>query len=296
MKNFLNIFRKKRSSGVFIPSGEGYAELIADDLHTSTNGIARHLGYHADQIHTFRGDLNLKNKIVAVSFEIFSKTIVFIQTKPEVTRLKTNRVQSFLSDFNFEEEYNSLNIRDILLEGIRNKTFTIEFLSKVLNFSPLSPNENFYATDLGVHLFFVNGILASFKFDNDLNEWARYFQEINPQIITNYAKASKRYWGENYDQIFKEVNVQCSALAQLPQMHKNEFIQLHQAEFDTINYKMLLVCHHNEEISLTDFLELNHGRIKELSSRDQGTRTFELGLFKYQFGQNGNLIQASGVL
>jgi len=285
-----SIFKKNNSSGVFVKTEDGFIRLEDKIAKLSINNISIFLGYDSYHIHTYHGNFNKKNNIDIVVFEVFSDNIIFVLVKNKNKKPTEKALNQFLKNFNYSEEYDSIFIRDYLLKGIDNKSLSLEFLSKVLDINVNKPNQEVLVEKLNIKLFFVNGYLASFKLTNDLKEWARQLKNINKDIIANYAKLSKKYWIDNYERIFDEVNIQSESFANTPYGYKNEFINLHRSEFDTINFLMLLVCHYNKRITENQFKNYNYGRYVKLDNFAPERNVYELGKFNYFFEQNGDLL------
>ena len=287
----LAIFKKKKSSGVFVKTQNGFESLDDSIAKLSINDISYHLGYNPFHVHAYHGHFNEKENIQTVIFEAFTENVVFILVRNEYKTPTVKALKRFLKDFKYEEEYDSIFIRDYLLEGIENKTLSTNFFKKVLDLKINDLNGDAFAERLDVMLFFINGYLASFKLSNDLEEWARHIKYYNKDIIANYAKVAKKYWIDDYDMIFKEVNIQSEAYANTPSGYKNEFIYLHRSEFNTINFLMLMVCHYNQTITECQFENYNYGRYKKIENSTPEIKIYKLGEFMYFFGIEGDLLK-----
>lgn len=285
------LFRKKNLFGVWIRNQDGFKLLEGEKSKGSINDISIHLGYNPYHIHTYHGNFNKKSNIEIIAFEVFTKNIVFILVRNYKVRITQRHINRFLKKFEFKQEYDSVFVRDYLLEGIADKSLNIEFLSKVLEFQNENHNGEYYIKMLGVNLFFINGILASFKIDNDLEEWARHFQEVNKDLIANYARTAKKYWKDDYEMIYLEVNKQSEALANTPSGFLNEFIKLHRDEFNTVNFLMLLVCHYDLKINEKQFVHFNHGRFQRLVLEKANIKIYHLRKYAYYFDEKGQLNQ-----
>jgi hypothetical protein len=282
MINLFKFIKTKKIERIFIPKENKFEKLDYKSSGFSINDIIYHLGYHPTQIHSYFGDYKNKKKIHVIGFEIFSDNIIFILTKNGTKYLKLRDIELFLKRFKFEDMFDSIEIKDTLLKGIEERTLKFDFLNKVLNLKNTLTDGEVYAEKIGVFLFFIEDYLVSFKFDNDLAEWTRYFKNLNPGIISNYAKEAKIYWNDDYDKIFYEVNSQCDALANVPYTFSNEFINLHKNKYGNINFFMLLVCHYGKIINIDEFKTINKGRFESIQSNK-----FELGKFVYEFDKNG---------
>jgi len=288
----LPIFRKRKSYGALVKTKNGFYPIEDSIAKLSVNEISSHLGYDPFHIHTFHGTFSKFSNIEIVALEVFTENVVFILVRDISKRVTEKAVRKFLKGFEYSEEYDSVFIRDYLLEGITNKSLPIDFLSRVLDLPNCNSNEEFIVKKLGVKLFFINNYLASFKLTNDLEEWARHFQSINKDIIANYAKLAKKYWSDDYEMIFKEVNAQSEALAGTPSGYKNKFIPLHKGEFNTVNFLMLLVCHYQQEMIENQFIHFNHGRYRKLGSSDLNIKVYRLDKFIYYFNEKGELLKS----
>ncbi len=283
-------FSQKKSSGIFIPDGDGYKELTDSIEDNSINGISIHLGYNPDQIRIVFGDFDLNYDVQTVVIEIFSCNIVFVFTKgSSVVKLNKKKVDYFLRNFKFSEEFDSLNTAEILQTGIDNKSLNIEFLSRVLSLNDTKPTGIFYAKSLDLYLSFKDGFLTGFQTGDGLNMWAKKWEQLNPEIISNLERLARKFWGANQNKILNEINVQSEALAGIPDGFKNEFLQLHQTDYGTYNFLMLLVCHYERKISLLEFLDINHGRYQDLTESNS-IKKFGLDRFTYEFSLDGSLI------
>lgn len=282
----------KKSSGIFIPNGDQFSELTDYIGEGSINDISLHLGYNPDQTITYFGDFDQNFDVENIIIEIFSCKIIYVLTKCTVTKLDKSKVDYFLKDFNCTVEFDSYNIDSIFQSGIENKSLSIEFLTRVLNLNNAKPNGIFYAKSLDLYLSFKDGLLIDFRSADGLSKWSRYYKQLNPDLIFNIEKTATKFWGEEKSKINNEINIQCDALSSIPDIFNNEYIQLHETDFGTINYFMLLVCHYEREISLSQFMEINHGRYKTYTSSNSVIK-FGLDRFIYEFSADGSLINFS---
>jgi len=278
----------KKSSGIFIPQNGGFAELTNEIENTSIIGISHFLGYHEDQIHTYHTDYNENEDIMNVVFEVFTNNIIFVLTKSTCSKVSSRDVSHRIRSFKWEEEYDSYTVNDILEKGVANKSLTLEFLARVLDFDGNEPTGIFPVQAIGCYLYFNEGVLTDFQSLDGLDTWAKYFQQLNSTTITLQETHARKYWGNNPTQIIKEVNAQSDALAGVPELFKNKFAPLHKTESGTINFVMLLVCHYNRAIGLPEFLEINHGRYQFINDT-----VYRLGNFIYEFANDGNLVKTT---
>ncbi|WP_439585386.1 hypothetical protein [Dyadobacter bucti] len=288
---FKSLFPKRElSSGIFIQNGDSFSELTEKPENGSINGIAIHLGYHPDQVHTYWGEFDLEADIQQIVLEVFTKKIVFVLTKTTVKTLRKSMVDQFMKKFNWVEEYDSVKVEDILQEGIANSSLNIDFLARVLFISEPEDTGVFYVGKIGKYLYFNNGFLTDYNSADGLNTWARSWKEINPDFIGLYENAARKHWGDNHQKVYDEINLQAEAYANVPGGLLNEFIPLHKTGLDTVNFVMLMVCHYGATVTLEEFKVLNHGRYVELAEDAFDLRSFQLGVFKYTFLSSGNLV------
>ena len=283
-----SLFSKPKSTGIFVPDRTGFKELTEEIKDRSINGMAKHLDYNQDQFYAYFGDFDQTYPVQHVIVEIFTKNIIYVLTGPTVLSVTKNQVDFFLRDFNLTEIFDSISTRDILVEGIKNKTLRIEFLSRVLDIKNPELNGIFNADSIGLYLYFNDGFLTDFQSSDGLNEWAKQWKSINPEFISRYESLARHYLGNDTRKIINEINLQAEAYANIPDAMRNQFIHLHEGEFDTINFYMLMVCHYKHNIKLDEFQELNHGRFTELTSLKSDVKKYSLGNFTYEFAVNGD--------
>ena len=278
----------------FIKKGNKYEKLSGEISALSINGISEQLGYHPDQVYTYCGCYKDK-KISTITFEIFTKNIAFILSQSGVENIEQKDVDFALKDFDTKYEYGSHNAQDILQRGIDNKSLRVDFLSKVLHIKDPDDNGLFYIESLGLDLFFIDGILTDFQTSDGLSVWAKHWKELNPAMFRDYENVARKFWGNNLPMVIKEVNKQADAWSLIPQAMNNEFIPLHRTIYGTINFFMLNVCHYTKTIRLSEFLEINHGRYKEVNPLFGNSlitiKQYNLDSFTYEFTEDGVLLR-----
>jgi hypothetical protein len=272
---------------VFVSDTNGFKKLTSIPSNASANAICEHLGHHPDQV-SFEFDSGIESDYYIVGFEIFSKNILFVSAKEGVESVDASKLTTFVKKRTEKELYNSLDAESILSEGIDNKSLSSAFLGRVLAIKDVELDGVFFVEKLGMYLYFSNGYLVDFQASDGLKKWAKYWRQLNPNIINGYETEAKKYWGNDQKRVLHEVNVQADALADLPMNMDNEFIPLHTNKNGLVNFRMLLACHHDRPISLTNFLAINHGRYQELPSQGK----YRLDRFDYLFSNDGALIQA----
>ena len=198
----------------------------------------------------------------------------------------------YLKDYQYSKAFDSQDIQSTLNNAISKKTLTLEYMKSVLNVPEETPNK---LTAKGYDFYFKDGLLIKFASNDGLNVWAKEWLENDPSIYKIYENEAKKYWGSDKEKIISEINIQADAYATTPLDKIQEFYKLHQYPSGYINYKMLLVAHCNETISLTEFKTINHGRYKLSSDITNGQEkqiTYKVLNTIYTFDKNGKFINA----
>jgi hypothetical protein len=280
---------------VFVPNGTGFKQVSGNLGIGSANSITIALGYHPHQVFSYWGNTEANHKILFVLFEIFTSNIIAISTRHNVTGISKADLTDFLQDFTEEPMFDGYKVNDLLTDAVEDKSLKADYLGRVLDIPNIESDGVFTAEKIGMYLYFNNGILTDFQPSDGLNEWAKQWKQIHPGLIEAYEKVAKKYWGDNVKQVLKEVNVQSAAVASIPGGFTNPYIKLHRGEYDTINFVMLSVCHHDEKITEAEFKNLNHGRY-QLVHKNGGLPTYQLGKFTYTFLPNGMLDEVSQII
>lgn len=279
----------KKSSGFFVPKGTGFEELKTLQ-NVSLNDVSNQLGYNPDMVHTYINfDFGGPKVIHAVVFEIFTSKIIFVSTINEIDRLSRSDVDRYLKNFDVEEVFDPLTTEGIFEDGISNKSLSSEYLSRTLGLNDIVQNGVLSSDRLGLHLYFINGILTDIQTSDGLNQWAKDWKKLNPEFIEGYQKEAEHYWGKSQTrEILREINAQAEAWADLPFPDKNPYCDLHKSIFGNVNYVNVLMAHYQKDISLSEFLNLNKGRYKEVSKKQ-----YNVGNFLFGFDENGMFLNAS---
>lgn len=281
-------FNNRKSSGIFIPNGNGFSEYKEINSEGSINQITNAFGYHTDQIHCPSYG-NPKDKIHYIGMEIFTRNIVYILANTNTTFITQKDVNKFLDGFSVTKEFDGKRVDEILNDGIDNQSLSVDFTAKVLKLEDVSDNGMFYSERIQTYLYFTDGYLSNFHFDDGLFPWARHLQKVNPTIYNWLESLAKKYRPGNDFQEKKEINIQCEAWSKIPEAFGNEFISLHRTENGGANLHMLLVCHYGYPISLNEFRELNHGRYNFITS-NENQEVYSQGRFNYTFDKETDML------
>lgn len=277
----MSYFNKRTSSGVFIPQGNGFIEYKRNTGSGSINDTAKSLGYHPDQVYCHRYALNSKETVQAVFFELFSRNIVFVMTSTTTTYFTEKDVRKHLGDFSLSKEFTSIRINDDLAQGVENSSLPVSFMAKVLRLENVSNNGMFYSDKIKAYLYFTDGVLSNFHFDDGLFPWAKHLREFNPQYFKKLSDTAYKYWQDDF-QAKKEINLQCEAWSNIPDGFRNKYLPVHKSENGAANIYMLRVCHYEYPIDLLQFKEINHGRYISIEENDSLLK-YKCGRFEYTF-------------
>ncbi|MFD2871978.1 hypothetical protein ACFS5N_05830 [Mucilaginibacter ximonensis] len=285
----MSIFGRK-TSGVFVPSEKGgYREATDVPDNASLNELMWHFGYDTSQIEIiFTTDR--KSTVSNIAMEVFTRNIVFMLTDKKATFISERDVKKVMGDFSVTKHYESMKIKDVLEAGIEAESMSVEFLSKVLNMSNLSRNGMFYSSKIKTYLYFTNGLLTNFQYDDGFSHWAKHLQKVNKTVYDRISKGAYKYRAGNDFQLQKEVNMQCEAWGAIPAAFGNEFIPLHTYENGLVNLHMIRVTHYGYPITMKSFQELNFGRYQVISGDGTGDVVLRLNRFDYRFSKDGQLI------
>lgn len=279
----MSFFNKRTSTGIFIFTGRGFKEYKGEIGNGSIDSITIKLGYHPDQVYT-TFETDPKGEINFILFEIFTRNIVCVSTSQNVTYITEKDIKRYLGNFSVTKEFTSIRIGDHLTTGIENASLTIDFLTKVLKLKNSSNNGMFYSERINTYLYFTDGLLTDFLYEDGLFPWAKHLQEINKTVYGLISELAYKYWPQDSFQAKKEINIQCEAWSSIPDAYGNEFIPIHRTENGGANLHMIRVCHYAYPISISQFKEINYGRYEILNEDDaNNTISFKCGNFQYDF-------------
>ncbi len=247
----------------------------------SINSCIESLGYptnHIRTVITFSSD-----KIDSLGFKTLSKELVFVLAKTRETKLSYSDAQKEIKQIDWNHEYSSLNIEEILQDGIDMENFDLNFLKSVVDLR--EDTENIYKSEqLGLYLQFENDFLTAFTstgWDNSATKW---LADLNPMMIRKMTDEAKQYHQNDMDSM-EEVNKQAKALLGIPHAVNNEFIPLHTKSNGNVNFYNLLIAHYtNRGYNIDEFLFMNKGRFRKINNN-----TIEVANFIYSFNSLGQL-------
>lgn len=269
-------------TGIYKIEGKVLMELEKTPENGSINSIIDFLGYprnHIHIVHTFDSE-----KIDCLGFKVLSKELVFALAKDKKTKLSFADISKEINLIDWNFEYSSLNIEDILNDGVELRNLDFLFLKSVINDFSLYKEKTYQSKKLGLYFFFENDILANFSssgFDNSATKWLK---NLNPYIFKKMLKEAKQYHHNEKDSM-TEVNILSESILNTPQAFKNEFIESHKKSNNNVNFYNLLIAHYSQDCTLEEFLFMNKGRYKEINKN-----SFEVGYFIYEFDELNKLV------
>lgn len=287
---------KSYASGfkTFVPKEDGYVPVEIKVEKKSINNICKFLGYNSEQFYTYN-DFDLKDsKVFIIIFKSFSDKIICVLTEDTVESIEQKDVDNYLVNYNLKDDFDSYDVESTLEDGVKNKSLSKEFLSKVFN-NQISENDSFVAVEIDYELHFKNGVLTSYNPSDGLNKWAKSWKNEMPELYREYYNEASRHQTKETD-ILKELNTQANAFANTPDGVMNEYIKFHTNDSGIVNYKMLLAAHYNQTMNIDEFKLINKGRYQlsnEFNDQDNYKRsTYRVNKGLYTFDEKGKLINS----
>lgn len=281
---------------IFVPKNNSFFAVEIKVEEETMTSVCDYLGYNSDQFYVFTNYDIKDSKIDYIIFKVFTNDIICVLTQDTVNHISKNDVDNYLVNFNLKNEFDSYDIENTLNDGIKNKSLTTKFLAEVLNLDTPEPNGMMYVPSIGYKIEFNQGIIKKFYSSDGLNKWAKGWKINQPELFKSYENAARKYLGDKAIKIINEINTQANAFVKIPEGFQNEYLKYHRSKESTINFKMLLVAHYNEIITLQEFKEINYGRYKlsnEFNTPEGYKRTtYKLNKTLYTFSENGKLVNS----
>ncbi|MBK7683071.1 MAG: hypothetical protein KA347_00580 [Bacteroidia bacterium] len=283
LKKLLNklfkIRQETQSTGFY--KIDGSKLILFEPINNTIYGAIQHLGYINNRIHIVH--IFNSSALSCIGFKTFTKELIFVLIKESNKNVTINDITKEVNKIDWSDEYSSLNIEDILNEGIVQKSFDFNFLKSTIKDLSVDGENLFKSEKLGLYFQFENELLiahASLGWDSIATKWLR---NLNINMVKKMIDEANLYQSNEID-VYEEVNNQCESLLKIPNAIQNEFIPLHMKENSNINFYNLLIAHYTRNCSIQNFLLMNKGRIKQID-----TNFYEAGHFKYRF-ENDKLI------
>ena len=224
----------------------------------------------------------IQKKIEILGFKIFSKEVLFALSRNN-RKISVSDILKERKHIDWQFEYSSLNVEEILNEGIDSQNLSFDFLSTVLNL--IQEDKNLYKSEeFDLYLQFENNFLQAFTSSEWESSASKWLKGLNEAMFSDMVKEAKNYHNLKID-VMEEVNNQANSLLNIPEATNNEFIGLHTKQNGNINYYNLLITHYTQDCELKDFIFMNKGRYKKINEL-----TYEVGYFIYEFDESNELV------
>ena len=154
-------------------------KFVVTPQNHSINGIIQSLGFNLSQIHvvnTFDS-----SRVECIGFKILSKEAVFIVLKDQHTSLSLNELYEEIKAVDWDYEYSSHIVEDILNEGVGSEDLTLDFLKSVMSLEK-EGGALYYSADFGLYLTFKDGFLESFSSSEWLNTDSKWLRDLNEKM------------------------------------------------------------------------------------------------------------------
>lgn len=278
------LFSKKEhesKSGIYKIDGKNLIELDETPGNGSINSIVENFGYPTNLVHTvFTFD---SKKIECLGFKTLSNELIFVLAKDKKEVLFSDVLKE-INSIDWDFEYSSLNVEDILNEAVDAENLNLSFLKSVVT-DLLSIGNNVYKSErLSLYFCFENEILKSFSSSNYENSATKWLKNINPLMFEQMLQEARAYHNKEQDAV-EEVNKHSESLLGIPQAINNEFIELHKKHNGNVNFYNLLLAHYTQNCKLEEFLFMNKGRYSNIDENK-----FGVGNFVYEFGETNELL------
>jgi hypothetical protein len=217
-----------------------------------------------------------------MGFKTLSRELVFVLAKNKEIAVSFTDVSTEILNIDWSYEYSSLNVEDILNEGIKLQNFSLSFLKSVLDLRPEGENL-FISNKLDLYFKFENELLITFSDIGFTNSSTKWLDKINTHMVRQMTEEARLYHNNEID-IIEEVNKQSQAILNIPDVVNNEFIYLHKKQNGNVNFYNLLLTHYTHNCNVIDFLFVNKGRYNQIDDS-----TYIVGNFIYTFDKEGKL-------
>ncbi|GEO06610.1 hypothetical protein AAE02nite_42740 [Adhaeribacter aerolatus] len=270
-----------RKTGVYKLIGNSLVEFEELPGNGSINAVVKDLGFGLSQIKTI---FTFNSKTLdCIGVKIFTKQVVFASLRKDITALSLTSLNNELKRIDWEYEYSSHAIEEILNTGIEENNLTFDYLSSVTELIKESPTL-FLAPSLKLYLSFENNLLIGFSSSEWNSTEAKWLKNLNEKLYSIMVSEATNHHDNELDAM-EEVNIQCQAIRNIPNAMKNIHIPMHSKPNGTYNFYNLLAAHYNRKnTSIDEFKFINKGRFIELYPNE-----LQVGNFIYKFSTVGML-------
>lgn len=234
----------------------------------------------------------LDGDIIAVYFKSFSNDVIGVLTNGQKSNISESELNEYLSDFRYDDHIFGFDIESTLDKGIQEKSINFDFMCEALNMN--TPfNHTLIDTFNGyTYQFDDSKILVGYSSLTGQNQWSKYFERINPELIRDMYQYALEYWGDDIDAINKEVNLHCEALANIPQSVNNPLIPYFQIGNRIVNLAIINLILTGKGLNMDDFLNLTRDGV-EIISITPTDITFKYHLVEFTFKRTGEFVSSN---
>lgn len=279
LRNLFNKGNNKNKTGIYVFENSNLIELEETPGNGSINSIIESIGFSTNQIYTVH-TFNSK-KVEVLGFKIFTKEVLFALAKKDRT-ISVADISKEKKKIDWQFEYSSLNVEDILNDGIESQNLSLDFLFSVLNLIEEDTNL-FKSEEFDLYLQFENNLLQAFTSSEWENSSSKWIKGLNEKMFQKMVEEAKKYH-DNIIDTMEEVNNQAESLLNIPEAMNNEFIPLHTKRNGNINFYNLLFTHYTQICEIRDFIFMNKGRFKKIDEL-----SYEVENFVYEFNDLNEL-------
>lgn len=245
----------------------------------SINEITEAFGFATSQIHVVF--LHKSPVFQCIAVRIFTKQVEFVLIKEDVAPT-IPMLKQVLEAIDWESEYASDSIEDMLERGIADKSLHLEYLNSVLDLKERQASV-YYAPTLELYLNFNEELLIGFTSADWTSAESKWLKKVNGKMYSKILSEAKKFHNSELEAM-EEVNIQCDSLQGVPEVVRNKFIPLHISKDGNINFYNLLIVHYDKVVPIQEFKRVNKGRFIALSELE-----LEVGNFIYKFNPDGFL-------
>ncbi len=279
---------------VFVPVDGKYVVKELNLEKNSINNISIALGFNKQEFFNYMDyDKYKAGDIQGVIFKNFSEQIICVLTKDSKSTLSQSEVDWYLENFKFKKEFDSYGVESSLDDGIKASSLSTKFFQSIYPDLQVAENGSTIFSRIGYELHFNQGKLVKFSSSDGLGKWGKYVKSSMPNTYDKLKKNATKHWGTNSEMVNHEINVQADALVVTPELSNNEYLAFHRDNSGVVNYKLLMVAHYDDTITLKDFKNITKGRrelVNEFNASDgYKLTTYQVNKCLFTFNEKGEL-------
>lgn len=267
-------------SGFFKVEKDKFIPLDELPGNGSINDAKLSTGYPINHVHTIHS-FNA-SKIEFLGVKLFTREPLMVFLKDKNLDISKDELDKAISQVDWDFEYGSLEVEDMLDAGITQENLSLDFLQSVLVLT--KEDENLYkCNQFKLFLQFEGNLLKHFTSSDLESTSTKWLKNINPQMVQDILAEAMAYHGNEFG-AKEELNKQTDALRDTPQAINNPYLHLHRTSRNNISFYNILITHYGQPCTLQEFLFMNKGRYQ-----DTGNNTYKVGRFIYAFNEDGEL-------